>query len=58
MVQRCELITERVLAPLRGKLHIDRPARGGNDDRGELQLQMQLVPYDLDQQINRLFLQV
>ncbi|XP_023296858.2 F-box/LRR-repeat protein 15 isoform X1 [Lucilia cuprina] len=52
MVQRCDLVTERSLAPLRGKVHIDRPIR----DQGGLQ--MQLVPYDLEQQINRLFLQV
>ncbi|XP_034099638.1 F-box/LRR-repeat protein 15 isoform X3 [Drosophila nasuta] len=30
MVQRCPLVTERVLAPLRGRLHIDRPSMGYN----------------------------
>ncbi|XP_030080307.1 F-box/LRR-repeat protein 15 isoform X2 [Drosophila hydei] len=30
MVQRCPLVTERVLAPLRGRLHIDRPIMGYN----------------------------
>ncbi|XP_017043888.1 F-box/LRR-repeat protein 15 isoform X2 [Drosophila ficusphila] len=28
MVQRCPLVTERVLAPLRGRVHIDRPGMG------------------------------
>lgn len=54
MVQRCEQVTERSLGPLRGKIHIDRPVRDANP----LYAQMQLVPYDLEQQINRLFLQV
>lgn len=57
MVQRCDLVTERALAPLRGKVHIDRPARSANvmgDGGGNMQLQL----YDYGQNINRLFLQV
>ncbi|XP_005176476.1 F-box/LRR-repeat protein 15 isoform X1 [Musca domestica] len=46
MVQRCDLVTERSLCPLRGKLHIDRPA--------EMQLQL----YDFRQNNNHIFLQV
>ncbi|XP_017095757.2 F-box/LRR-repeat protein 15 isoform X2 [Drosophila bipectinata] len=30
MVQRCPLVTERVLAPLRGRVHIDRPGMSYN----------------------------
>lgn len=30
MVQRCPLVTEHVLAPLRGRLHIDRASQGFN----------------------------
>ncbi|XP_030382865.1 F-box/LRR-repeat protein 15 isoform X2 [Scaptodrosophila lebanonensis] len=30
MVQRCPLVTERVLGPLRGRLHIDKPSMGYN----------------------------
>lgn len=52
MVQNCDLVTERTLAPLRGKLHIDRPVRDATV-RG-----LQLQPYDLALQINGLFLQV
>lgn len=42
MVQRCPLVTERVLAPLRGRLHIDRPS----------------VAYNLPVTQHRLYLQV